>query len=290
LSWPSRISEILFSGFKGFGLFLFGIRVAIVEGLHTFQPNWDLSMQRNTDLSFIHLILALTLIGVAEMGCSDDSDSSAGHDSGIQDSASDLLKTNSALAHDLLKVDSDPGVDIAMSDVPRSPDGDHASDAGSGETDDTLATTQAIINFVFKNNGKQTVYLHQSCTIPFQVIQDIGGTVHENAFFCLCPCASSSCLGGIACGVCIDPSGLAVEAGKSVEKSWAAQFRSVQNKAGEKGNYECLAYEPIPIGRYHISVSVYSTSDDAAKKSNATVVSQSFELTSADATVEVPIQ
>lgn len=247
-------------------------------------------MQRNTDLSFIHLILAMTLIGVAEMGCSDDSDSSAGHDGGIQDSASDLLKTDSALADDLLKVDTDLGVDIAISDVPLSPDGDLVFDAGSGVTGDTLATTQAIINFVFKNTGKQTVYLHQGCTIPFQVIQDIGGTVHENAFFCLCNCASSTCLGYTLCGACIPPSGLAVEAGKSVEKSWAAQFRSVQNKAGEKGNYECLADEPIPIGRYHISVSVYRTSDDAAKKSNATVVSQSFELTSEDATVEVPIQ
>jgi hypothetical protein len=81
-----------------------------------------------------------------------------------------------------------------------------------------------------------------------------------------------------------------VGAGKSVEKSWAAQITSVQNKAGANGNFECLVYEPIPTGRYHISVSVYRTSDDAAKKSNATVVSQSFELTSEDATVEVPIQ
>jgi len=198
-----------------------------------------------------------------------------------------------------------PPLDEAMGDRPAHADGPSGADAridaasaDTGLTDaadalsepDALSTTQARITFAFKNTGTQVIYLQMECALVFQVTSDVTATVYPNKSICLCQCADPACQDMPNCAPCAPRSGVAVEPGKTFETTWTAQSSAVKDKTGSRGTFKCLEFAPIPVGAYRVSIPVFSSAADAAANTNANTASLSFQLTDADARLEVPLR
>jgi hypothetical protein len=187
----------------------------------------------------------------------------------------------------------------AQSDVPPGTDAriDAASvDSGLIEVSDALSdsdalpTSQARITFAFKNTGTQVVYLQTECTLQFQVVSEFTSTVYPNQSICLCQCADPMCQELPNCAPCAPRSGIAVEPGKTYETTWTAQSSTMKDKTGSRGTFKCIEYAPIPTGAYRVSIPVFSSAADAAANTNSSSASLSFQLTTADAKIEVPLR
>jgi hypothetical protein len=155
---------------------------------------------------------------------------------------------------------------------------------------DALSTTQARMTFVFKNNGTQVVYLQMECAVQFQVVSQVTSTVYPNKSICLCRCADPTCLDLPNCPPCEARSGIAVEPGKTFETTWTAQTSTTGEKTGTRGTFKCIDYAPIPTGAYQVSIPVFPSAADAAANTNASTATVPFQLTIADAKVEVPLR
>jgi hypothetical protein len=205
------------------------------------------------------------------------------------DTAVDSSRTDAADAG-VNPTEPDAGSGDAALDGQSSSDSATTVDSGGPDTGYKRELTQAIISLVFKNPSMDTVYLRTECWLPFQVTDEATGTVYENKIFCACDCANSSCVGGLACGACPPPSGIAVATGKSLTGTWVAQTSTLLQKSGTAGSYQCVAHSPLLTGRYRVSIAVYSSAADAAAMLNATTATTSFDLTTTDATVDVPLR
>jgi hypothetical protein len=196
--------------------------------------------------------------------------------------------------------------DTNRPDEPLAPDGARAdlaptaqdggkADAGVGPEDtspsaDALAETSALITFRFSNTRSQTVYLRRGCSYSLEVISEADGKTYSNQSFCACDCSSASCQSTPSCGVCAPTAGIPVEVGKSLDISWSALISTLQTKTGSLGTFQCVVQTSIPVGTYRIRITVYPTPEDAVALTNGGTVEMSFLLTTANATVEVPIQ
>lgn len=172
-----------------------------------------------------------------------------------------------------------PSVDSAEIDV-----------ADALAASDALATTQARITFAFKNTGTQVVYLQTECALAFQVVSEVTATVYPNKSICLCQCADPICQDEPNCAPCAPRSGIAVEPGTTREATWTAQTSTIKDKTGTRGTFKCLENAPIPTGAYRVTIPVFSSAADAAANTNATSASLSFQLTTANAKIEVPLR
>jgi hypothetical protein len=272
------------------------------------------------------LILRVALIAVlaAGMGCDGKSSSKdagpadAGTDVLVADgarspdvSAPDTARGDGTQAHDTSKADAPPvspdvlPTDGSVGDRPTQTDGpsgiDARVDAPSGDSglidvadalsgSDALATTQARITFAFKNTGTQVVYLQTECALAFQVFSEVTATVYPNKSICLCQCADPTCQELPNCAPCAPRSGIAVEPGKTYETTWTAQTSTMKDKTGTRGTFKCLENAPIPTGAYRVTIPVFASAADAAANTNANSASLSFQLTTADAKLEVPLR
>lgn len=150
--------------------------------------------------------------------------------------------------------------------------------------------TPARITFAFKNTGAQVVYLQTECTLGFQVVSEVTTTVYPNESICLCQCADPLCQYLPSCPPCEPRSGIAVDPGKTYEFTWTAQTSTTKEKTGTRGTFECLEYSPLPTGAYRVSIPVFTSAADAAANTNSSTASLSFQLTTANAKLEVPLR
>jgi hypothetical protein len=173
-------------------------------------------------------------------------------------------------------------------------DGDKVDAASSSEdtsrVTDAAAQTTATITFHLMNIGTQTVYLRRECWYTMGVTSEADGRTYSGGALCGCDCTSASCQGGVECGQCAPTTGIAVEAGKNKDISWSAETSTMQSKNGPQGAFQCVAKSPISTGTYRLRITVYPTPEDAVARTNGKDVEISFLLTTANATVEVPIQ
>lgn len=155
---------------------------------------------------------------------------------------------------------------------------------------DALPMTQARITFAFKNTGTQVVYLQMECALTFQVVSEVTATVYPNKSICLCQCADPTCQDLPNCAPCAPRSGIAVEPGKTYETTWTAQSSTMKDKTGTRGTFKCLENAPLPTGAYRVSIPVFASAADAAANTNPSSASLSFQLTTANAKLEVPLR
>ena len=226
----------------------------------------------------VHLTLCFALLG---LGCGESLKVPTRRDGGTADMAS-----VEAAREDDMATQADA--------APAAPDGGKA-DAVAGPEDaspsaDAIAETSALITFRFRNAGSQTVYLRQGCSYPLVVTSEADGKTYSNESFCACDCASSSCQSAPSCGACAPTSGIPVEAGERLDVSWSARISTPQTKTGSLGTFQCVVLSSIPTGIYRVRIAVYPTPEDAVGLTSGKDVEMSFLLTTADATVEVPIQ
>jgi hypothetical protein len=164
------------------------------------------------------------------------------------------------------------------------------NDRGPIDVSDALSTTQARMTFVFKNTGTQVVYLQMECAVQFQVVSEVTTTVYPNKSICLCRCDDPNCMDLPNCPPCEARSGIAVEPGKTFETTWTAQTSTMRDKTGPRGTFTCIDYAPIPTGAYRVSIPVFPSAADAAANTNASTATMPFQLTIADAKLEVPLR
>jgi len=226
----------------------------------------------------VHLTLCAALLG---LGCGDSLKVQTRRDGGTADLAS-------------VDAGGEDGMATQADTAPAAPDGAKA-DAVAGPKEaspsaDALVETSALITFRFRNTGSQTVYLRQGCSYPLVVTSEADGKTYSNESFCACDCASSSCQSTPACGACAPTSGIPIEAGESRDVSWSARLSSPQTKTGSLGTFSCVVITSIPTGTYRVRIAVYPTPEDAVGLTNGKDVEMTFLLTTANATVDVPVQ
>jgi len=226
----------------------------------------------------VHLTLSFALL---VLGCGDSLKVPTRRDGGTTDLASAEAARGDGMA-------------TPPQDTKTAQDGGKADAAVRSEdaspSADVRAETSAVITFRFRNTGSQTVYLRRGCSYPIGVTSDADGKTYSNESFCACECASSSCQSTPACGACAPPSGIAVEAGESLDISWSALIPTLQTKTGSLVTFQCVVYTSISTGTYRVRITVYPTPEDAVALTNGKDVETSFLLTTANATVEVPSQ
>jgi hypothetical protein len=220
--------------------------------------------------------------------------------------ASDLRVETDTSKADAPPVSPDaPPLDGAMGDRPPQTDVPIGTDAridaasvdsglidGSDAFSDTdaLSPAPARITFAFKNTGTQVVYIQMECALQFQVVSEVTSTVYPNKSICLCQCSDPTCQDLPNCPPCAPRSGLAVEPGKTYEITWTAQTGITKDKTGSRGTFKCMEYSPIPTGAYRVSIPIFASESDAAANTNPSTASLSFQLTTANAKIEVPLR
>lgn len=212
----------------------------------------------------------------------------------VPDATQDSTKPNPLPDGSVDAISADAPLDANRVDGPQTdanqmdgPGHDAGADSGG---DSGVPTTMAILTFRFKNTGASTLYVHQGCTIFVSVTSLADGKTYGTNYACACDCASPTCNGNVACGVCAPSSGVPIEVGSSHDIYWAAEFTTSQLKTGPYGSFQCESHSPIPTGPYKVEIAVYASDSDATNETNSRKVEKTFTLGTADATIEVPIQ
>jgi hypothetical protein len=190
-----------------------------------------------------------------------------------------------------MKIRADAAVDSALDvrDADLAAAADAGRDTANSPPDSSVdaMTTMATITFRFKNTGTNTVYLHRGCTIPLTVTSLADGATYGNGYACVCDCASPSCNGAMECGECAPDSGIPIAVGATEDVTWTARRTITRTKSGPYGSFRCEEASPIPTGAYKVAIDVFSSDSDAANRTNSRFIEQSFNLGTADDTIEV---
>jgi hypothetical protein len=138
----------------------------------------------------------------------------------------------------------------------------------------------------FWNNSSETLYLHRSCMLEFQVQRCEGdGCVAQNIeTFCSMPCGTGDD-GCIVCGACLDEA-LPLAAGESVEYTWQGCTYTSQS---EPTGCACHVAHVAPAGTYRATVQVYASPEQVALRQPLHESGVWFSMPEPSGLVDIPL-
>jgi len=140
----------------------------------------------------------------------------------------------------------------------------------------------------FQNDGATPLYLHTGCIgLEYGISSCASGYRDslEPVYHCACPCESTTCMGGVACGACPAATGAPVAAGSFTKVMWDAIERTDE----DRGTYTCVRSRPVSPGRHRIAIRVYDDAASARDLRGGRIVTQDFDLPVAGGVLQVPI-
>ena len=157
---------------------------------------------------------------------------------------------------------------------------------GGGSLGQTQTEPPTPPTFNLQNSGPTSVYLFESCVLDLTItaLADPPRAIGLPSGGCgICDCAVQSCP-QVVCGPCYF-GGLEVAAGAAQSYFWTPVDVAYETRATSS----CSRMRALPAGHYRIDVPVYASADDAAAKTGARIVSQTFDLPASGDAIAVPI-
>jgi hypothetical protein len=139
------------------------------------------------------------------------------------------------------------------------------------------------ITLQFQNGGAAPAYVYQGCLVDLTItsLADPAAVINR-VEGCVCECGRTTACP--ICGACYAGPREIPAAGQMTESWLTATVTSESTPTGG-----CQRLHTLPAGTYRIALPVYASEADAAAKTSARIVTQTFTLPEPDDTVAIPV-